>query len=110
VPLVSRWSGVTGLSWDVWQRYVVYDLIVRYAGERVMDNDFANTQKMIPAHALVDMRIGGEVKNFFWSFNVQNVFNDLYYDYAIASPFTPGRFSAYPQPGRTYLLRAGAQF
>lgn len=110
VPLVARWSGFGGLSWDVWQRLVVYDLVVRYIGERVMDNDFANTQKMIPAHAVVDMRIGGEIKNFFWSFNVQNVFNDLYYDYAIASPFTAGRYSAYPQPGRTFLLRAGAQF
>jgi iron complex outermembrane receptor protein len=88
----------------------VYDVVVRYAGERVMDNDFANTQKMIPARAIVDMRIGGAIKNFFWSFTIQNVFDDLYYDYAIASPFTPGRFSAYPQPGRSYLLRAGAQF
>jgi iron complex outermembrane receptor protein len=111
VPLVSRWSGFVGLSWDVWRRYVVYDVTVRYAGERRMDNDFANTQQMIPSHAIVDMRIGGEIKNFFWSLTVQNVFNDAnYYDYAIASPFTPGRFAAYPQPGRTYLLRAGAQF
>ena len=110
VPLVSRWNGFAGLSWDMWRRYAVYDIAVRYAGERFMDNDFANTQKMIPARAIVDMRIGGEVKNLFWSFTVQNVFDDEYYDYAIASPFTPGRFSAYPQPGRTYLLRAGAQF
>lgn len=111
VPLVSRWSGFAGFSWNVWQRYAVYDVIVRYAGERRMDNDFANTQKMIPAHAIVDMRIGGEIKNFFWSFTVQNVFNDEnYYDYAVASSFTPGRFAAYPQPGRTYLLRAGARF
>ncbi len=110
VPLVSRWSGFAGLSWDIWQRYAVYDVVVRYAGERVMDNDFANTQKMIPARAIVDMRIGGEVKNFFWSFTIQNVFDDEYYDYAIASPFTPGRYAAYPQPGRTFLLRAGAQF
>ena len=62
------------------------------------------------ARTIVDMRIGGEVKNFFWSFTVQNVFDDEYYDYAIASPFTPGRYAAYPQPGRTFLLRAGAQF
>ncbi|WGS20499.1 MULTISPECIES: hypothetical protein [unclassified Bradyrhizobium] len=34
----------------------------------------------------------------------------LYYDYAIASSFTAGRFSAYPLPGRTYMVRAGATF
>jgi iron complex outermembrane receptor protein len=41
---------------------------------------------------------------------VNNVFNALYYDYAIASAFTSGAFSAYPLPGRTYLLKAGATF
>ena len=30
--------------------------------------------------------------------------------YAIASTFTEGRFSAYPLPGRTFLLKAGATF
>jgi len=34
----------------------------------------------------------------------------LYYDYAIASAFTDGRFSAYPLPGRTYMVKAGATF
>ncbi len=34
----------------------------------------------------------------------------MYYDYAIASTFTPGRFSAYPLPGRSYLLKAGVTF
>ena len=59
------------------------------------------------------MRIGGQVpiadhvKNAFWSFTVQNVFNDMYYDYGIASTSTIGRFNAYPQPGRTFMFRAG---
>jgi iron complex outermembrane receptor protein len=42
--------------------------------------------------------------------SVNNLFNALYYDYAIASTFTPGRFSAYPLPGRTYMVKAGATF
>jgi outer membrane receptor protein involved in Fe transport len=53
---------------------------------------------------------------------VLNVFDVQYYDYAIASggfpagPFGPatpptiGAFVGYPQPGRTFLLRAGATF
>ena len=41
---------------------------------------------------------------------VNNVLNALYYDYAIASSFTAGRFSAYPLPGRTYMVKAGATF
>ena len=95
------------MSWNIWDKIVVYDAILRYAGERRLDNDSLNVQPLIPAHTVVDMRIGGEVKNVFWSFTVQNVFNDLYYDYGIASTFTLGRFNAYPQPGRTFMARLG---
>jgi len=75
-----------------------------------MDNDQGNTQRPIPANATIDLKLGGEYQRFFWSLSVNNVFNALYYDYAIASAFTDGRFSAYPLPGRTYLVKAGATF
>ena len=39
-----------------------------------------------------------------------NLFDAQYYDYAIASMFTTGRFAAYPLPGRTYMVKAGATF
>jgi iron complex outermembrane receptor protein len=80
---------------------------VRYIGQRRLDNDSANVQPLIPAHTVVDMRIGGEMKNLFWSFSVQNVFDALFYDYGIASLATIGRFNAYPQPGRTFMARLG---
>jgi iron complex outermembrane receptor protein len=38
------------------------------------------------------------------------VFNVLYYDCAIASAFTLEAFSAYPLPGRTFMLKAGVTF
>ena len=107
IPLISRWTATAGLSWNTWDKFVVYDAILRYAGERRLDNDFLNVQPLIPAHTVVDMRIGGQVKNVLWSFTVQNVFNDLYYDYGIASTFTLGRYNAYPQPGRTFMARLG---
>ena len=65
-----------------------------------MDNDQANTQRLIPASATVDLKLSGAYERFFWSLSVNNLFDALYYDYAIASTFTPGRFSAYPLPGR----------
>ena len=64
----------------------------------------------IGANATIDAKLSGQVDHFFWSFTVNNVLNALYYDYAIASTFVPGRFSAYPLPGRSYLLKAGATF
>jgi iron complex outermembrane receptor protein len=75
-----------------------------------MDNDQANTRALIPANATFDLKLSGEYQHFFWSLGVNNVLNALYYDYAIASVFTEGRFSAYPLPGRTYMVKAGATF
>jgi iron complex outermembrane receptor protein len=110
VPLVSPWTGSVAVSWDIYRKYLVLDAVVRFFSGRRMDNDQANFQPLIPAQAVVDVRIGGEIDKFFWSFAVQNVFNAMYFDYAIASAFTFGRYSAYPLPGRTFLVKAGMQF
>ena len=107
VPLVSRWSGSAGVGWDVYQKYLVFDAVARVFGPRRMDNDSANVQPLIPGKTLVDMRIGGEYEKFFWSLAVQNVFNVNYFEYAVASTFTLGNYSAYPLPGRTVLAKAG---
>jgi iron complex outermembrane receptor protein len=107
VPLVSRWTGSAGVSWDIYKKYLVFDGVVRMFGSRRMDNDSANTERLIPGKTLVDARIGGEYDKFIWSLSVQNVFNVNYFEYAIASTFTPGNYSAYPLPGRTVLAKAG---
>jgi iron complex outermembrane receptor protein len=110
VPLVSPYTASGGVTWNAWQRYLVVDATVRYWSSRRMDNDQPNTQPLIPANATIDFKLSGEYDRYFWSFSVNNVFNALYYDYAIASAFTPDKFSAYPLPGRTFLLKAGATF
>jgi iron complex outermembrane receptor protein len=116
IPLVSRWTANAGLTWEVWRKFLVYDVMLHYAGERRLDNDNTAVQPLIPAHTTVDMRIGGEipigghVQNAFWSLAVQNVFEEMYFDYGIASTTTIGRYNAYPQPGRTFIFRAGFDF
>ena len=110
VPLVSRYTANAGVTWNVWQKYLVVDATVRGWSERRTDNDQRNRQPLIPADATIDLKLSGEVGHFFWSLGVNNVLNALYYDYAVASTFTDGRFSAYPLPGRTYMVKAGATF
>ncbi|HWP27140.1 MAG TPA: TonB-dependent receptor [Xanthobacteraceae bacterium] len=110
VPLVSRWTANAGASWNIWHKHLVLDVVAKYVGARRMDNDQANFQPLIPAHTLVDVRIGGEAKNVFWSFAVHNLFNVDYFDYAVASASTFGTYNAYPQPGRTYMARLGVKF
>lgn len=110
VPLVSPYTANAGVTWNIWQRYLMLDATVRYWSSRHMDNDQANTRPLIPANATFDFKLSGEYQRFFWSLSVNNVLNALYYDYAIASAFSEGRFSAYPLPGRTYVVKAGATF
>ncbi|WP_291605402.1 TonB-dependent receptor [Bradyrhizobium sp.] len=110
VPLVSRYTANAGVTWNIWRNYLVLDATARVWTTRRMDNDQAGTQRVIPASGTIDLKLSGAYDRFFWSFSVNNVLNALYYDYAIASTFTDGRFSAYPLPGRTYLLKAGATF
>jgi iron complex outermembrane receptor protein len=110
VPLVSRYTASGGVTWNIWQKFLVADATVRGWSERFMDNDQQNTQRRIPADATVDFKLSGEYEHLFWSLSVNNLLNALYYDYAIASTFTDGRFSAYPLPGRTYMVKAGATF
>jgi iron complex outermembrane receptor protein len=110
VPLVSRFTASAGVTWNIWQNYLVFDATIRGWSSRIMDNDQANLQARIPANATADLKLSGQYEHLFWSLSVNNLLNALYYDYAIASSFTAGRFSAYPLPGRTYMVRAGATF
>lgn len=110
VPLVSPFTASAGVTWNIWQDYLVLDATLRGWSERYMDNDQANVARRIGADATVDMKLSGQIDHFFWSVAVNNALNALYYDYAIASSFTPGRFSAYPLPGRSYLVKAGVTF
>jgi iron complex outermembrane receptor protein len=110
IPLVAPWSGYSGLTWDIVKKLLVLDVTATFWSDRRMDNDQSNIQPLIPANATMNVKIGGEWNQFFWSAAVLNLFNSNYYDYAIASAFTQGFFSAYPQPTRTFTLRAGATF
>jgi iron complex outermembrane receptor protein len=110
IPLVSRLTASAGVTWNLWQDFVVFDATVRYWSSRRMDNDQTATQPLIPANATVDLKLSGAYDRLFWSVGVNNLFDAMYYDYAIASTATLGRFNAYPLPGRTYMVRAGATF
>lgn len=110
VPLVAAWTGSLTLSWAVIKKWLTLDAVLNYVGKRHMDDDQINDGPYIPSYTTLDLRIGGEYQQFFWSAAVNNVFDKEYYDYAIESGFTPGRFGFYPQPGRTFMVKAGAKW
>ena len=104
-----------GIGWDIYKNMTL-DVVTRYFGSKRMDNDQINLQPMIPSYTLVDARLGGTIDQFFWSVAVLNLFNTNYFDYSIASPYPQGSgsllgtYSAYPLPGRTYMLKAGLKW
>jgi iron complex outermembrane receptor protein len=111
VPVVSRWTGSAAVTWNVFGKRLVFDGVVRYVGKRFFDGDEANAARMkIPAYTVVDARVGGEIDRLFWSVSVQNLFNRLYYDYALdlSSPGFPF-FAIYPLQGRTFMVKLGAR-
>ena len=110
VPLVAKHTGMAGVSWNIIDTRLTFDGIARFVGSARMDNDLRNLQPFIPAHTVVDVRVGGKIDRISWSVAVQNVFNQLYFDYAIASAFTLGTYNAYPLQGRTVLGKLALEF
>ena len=114
VPLVSRMSGNAGFSWNVWQRCLILDANARFWSSRRFDNDQPNRHPVIPANATIDLKLSGEINQFFWSAAVINLLDSYYYDYGIASagaaPTNIGSIAVYPLPGRIFMLKGGMTF
>lgn len=116
VPLVARNTAGVGVVWNILDNRLVFTGDVRFVGSRRMDNDSRNLQPLTPTYTILDAKIAGEWDRYFWSFAAQNLLNADYFDYAIASPYPDGFgskygvYNAYPQPGRTFVLRVGANF
>ncbi|HHY53962.1 MAG TPA: calcium/sodium antiporter, partial [Chloroflexi bacterium] len=65
---IARWEGVVFLAYyAAYTVYLVLDATARFWSSRRMDNDQANTERLIPANATVDFKLSGEVDRFFWS-------------------------------------------
>ena len=73
----------------------------------MLDNDEPNTlDHRIPAYYVADVKVA---QSFRWgriAATVNNLFGEMYYDYAVRSAFVPDRFSVYPLPGRSFSLAA----
>ena len=111
VPLVSRYTGNAGVTWNIWQNYLVFDATLRAWSERFMDNDQANTQSRIPANATADLKLSGAIRPLLLvAEREQPVQRAVLRLRDRKFSFTAGRFSAYPLPGRTYMVKAGATF
>jgi iron complex outermembrane receptor protein len=80
---------------------------LNYVGSQFMDNDEANDLGAnIPAYAVADVKLVHRVGAWQWNASVNNLFDRSYFNYAVKSQFTQGRYNAYPLPGRTLFVGA----
>ena len=72
------------------------------------DENFQDTK--IPSYVKVNMSITSKFDKFFFTLSINNIFDEKYHNYAVASSSTLGTYNAYPEPGREIILSLGKKF
>ena len=104
VPLVASHKASMGASWAAGEQTRL-NATMSYVGSQFMENDEPNTLGMkIPSYSLADIKLVHQVGALQVNASVNNLFDRKYFNYAVCSQFTAGKYSAYPLPGRTFYL------
>jgi iron complex outermembrane receptor protein len=105
IPLVPRVKANAGVAWQLAPK-TRFSGVVRYVGTQYYDNDQTNSfPSLMPAYTVLDVKFTQTVDRLTLGFAVNNLFNKLYYSYAIRNGAGTS-FNAYPQPDQTFLLTA----
>jgi iron complex outermembrane receptor protein len=105
IPLVPRVKANVGIAWQLAPN-TRFSGVARYVGTQYYDNDQTNTfPSRMPAYAVVDVKFTQTVDKVTLGIAINNLFNKLYYSYAIRNGAGTS-FNAYPQADQTFLLTA----
>jgi iron complex outermembrane receptor protein len=105
IPLVPRVKANAGVALQL-AANTRFSGVVRYVGTQYYDNDQTNTfPSLMPAYIVVDVKFTQTVDRLTLGIAVNNLFNKLYYSYAIRNGAGTS-FNAYPQADQTFLLTA----
>jgi iron complex outermembrane receptor protein len=105
IPLVPRVKANAGITWQLAPN-TQFSGVARYVGTQYYDNDQTNSfPSLMPAYAVVDVKFTTAVDKLTMGIAVNNLFNKLYYSYAIRNGAGTS-FNAYPQADQTFLLTA----
>lgn len=104
VPLVPRHKASLAFNWRP-RTDLSLATAWSYVGAQFMENDEDNTLgERIPAYAVLDFKARYAHRRFAVDAFVNNITDRKYFNYAVSSQFTAGRYNAYPLPGRTVGL------
>ena len=107
VPLVPQYSLDASLEWKL-SKFTKIIPSIKYQDDMRMESDDENFQNTkIPSYFLANMSVTSKFGKFFSTLSVNNVFNEKYHNYAVASSSTLGAYNAYPEPGRSLILSLG---
>ncbi len=108
VPLVPNYIGRLGASWKI-AEWLSLDTTGSYESRRHLSNDEGATFRQLDDFALWDVKLHGGYGALKWSASVNNLLDEDYQTFGVASDTTPGRFSVQTLPGRNFMLRLGAR-
>jgi iron complex outermembrane receptor protein len=104
IPLVPQHTASASATWR-WTPETEFMGAVNFVGERYFDNDQANDfRKKIPSYETIDLQASHRYRGFRFAARVNNLLDKKYYDYGVSSTFTPGVYTAFPLPERTFLV------
>lgn len=109
VPLVPKHKLNLGATWDISEQTQL-NAAIAYIGSQYMDNDEGNTLgEKIPAYTTTDLKLMHRAGAWKLSTSVNNLFDSHYFNYAVSSQYTAGKYNAYTLPGRTIFFGASYQ-
>ena len=110
VPLVPENTASLATTWKH-SRATDFTIAANFVDSKYFDNDQSNTfTKKIPSYYTVDGKISHRLRGFRLTAEVNNLFDEKFYDYGVSSNFSPGVYNAYPLPERTILFTVSKDF
>lgn len=111
VPVVPKQLSTLGLGWQISPAWD-FAFSTTHVGSMYLENDVSNSFGLkAPSHNRADARLGFKLDFVRAGLSVQNIGDkESVYDYGVSSAFTPGRYNAYPLPGREYRFDVGVDF
>lgn len=113
VPLVAPLKAMVAVTRELTSGInLIVDL--QYVDERYVSNDQENIEPKIPDYYLVDMQLSSNDGPYTIDMGINNLFDEAYYDFAIASSFHNddhyGTQGVYPLPERNLYVNFGYKF
>ncbi|MDR2195486.1 MAG: TonB-dependent receptor, partial [Gallionellaceae bacterium] len=103
IPLVPRQRIALSAVWHPAEKTAL-SVSTLYVGKQHFDNDQSNTfDQLMPSYTTTDLKLTQEIGAWSLSASINNLFNEKYFTYGVASTSVLGRYIAYPMAGRNFF-------